>query len=98
MAIDYAAQSALGKDPVFMGRVQVSCINLATAIQLEAASTPAHTSRMRWAAATSAEPYSMAVKVSNAVVTDPAVVEAGAEIVDAALQAAVQVTIESKFI
>lgn len=98
MPIDYSQRNALGKDPVFQGRVQIACLQFAGYIQLEPAATAAHTSRMKWATMTNAEPYPMAVKVANVVVTDPAVIEAGTDITDAALQSSVETTVQAKFI
>ena len=88
--MNYEESSALMKDPVFQSRVKVACINFANYIYLEPASTPGHSSRMRWAGQTMVSPDGAAGTVTPTVVMDPGVQEAGAAVTDEALQLAVE--------
>jgi len=90
MALTYEESSALMQDKVFQSRVKVACINFANYIYLEPASTPGHSSRMRWAGQTMVAPDSSTGTVTPTVVMDPAVQEAGSTIDDAGLQSAVE--------
>jgi hypothetical protein len=98
MAIDYAQQAALAQDQTFRGRVQVACVKYSDSIMLEPQNTPAHTSRAKWAAEVVNNPLGMATKVQQMVITDPAVIQDGAQITDTALQGAVETAVQAKFI
>ena len=89
----YDESAALMLDPDFIGRVKVACLRYATYIFDEAATTPAHNSRMRWAQGTMVAPESVAISTTPPTVMDTAVQEAGPAITDAALQSAVENTV-----
>lgn len=89
----YDESAALMRDADFIGRVKVSCLKFATYIFDEPATTPAHNSRIRWAQNTMVQPESVAVNVTPPTVMDTAVQDAGAAITDAALQSAVENTV-----
>jgi hypothetical protein len=94
MAMTYEESSALMKDAVFIGRVKVACLKYADYIILEAPTTPAHSTRIKWAQSTMSAPDSSASMVTPTVVMDPAVQAAGgAAIDDTALQSSVENTI-----
>jgi hypothetical protein len=78
------------QDLAFRGRVKVSCLKFADYILLEAATTPAHNARVRWATSTFQMPEQAAIQVQPPTVMDPAVQAAGAAITDAGLQSAVE--------
>jgi hypothetical protein len=78
------------RDPDFQGRVKVACLKYADSIMIEAANTPGHTSRLRWAQQTFQSPDQVAQQLQPPTVMDPAVQTAGAAITDAPLQAAVE--------
>jgi hypothetical protein len=92
-ALDYAGSAALMNDLEFRGRIKVACLKYADFIMLEAASVPAHATRIRWAQNTFLSPDGAAGTVTPAVVMDPAVQAAGATIADPALQSAVENTV-----
>jgi hypothetical protein len=93
MALTYEDSALLMKDEVFRGRITVACLKYADYIVGEAASTPAHTTRTKWAQSTMSAPETAAMVVQPTVVMDPAVQQDGAAITDAALQSAVENTI-----
>jgi hypothetical protein len=94
MAMTYEESSALMKDVVFIGRIKVACLKYADYIVLEAPTTPAHSTRIKWAQNTMTAPDVSANLITPTVVMDPAVQDAGgAAIVDTALQSAVENTI-----
>lgn len=94
MALTYQETSDLMKDEVFRGRVGVACVNFARYITDEAANTPAHSTRVRWAQNTLVNPEVAVNQVIPTVVTDSAVQDAGgAAITDAALQSAVETAV-----
>lgn len=99
MPLTYEQSAQLMQNGVFMGRVKVSCLKFADYIVGEAASTPAHSTRIRWAQNTFVNPDSSAQQVTPPVVMDAAVQAAGIDtdgdstIDDAALQSAVESTI-----
>ena len=86
--------AALAQDLVFRGRVKMSCIKYADFIQIEAVTTPAHNTRFKWAQNTKTQPDLVAMQVHPIVVMDAAVQAAGAQISDAAWQAAVETTVD----
>ena len=90
MPLDYAGSAALMKDQAFIDRVKVACLKFADYIMGEAQSTPAHSTRMRWAQRAFEAPDATAVQVTPPTVMDSAVQGAGGEITDAALQSAVE--------
>ena len=89
----YEESAALMTDLVFRGRVKVACLKFATYIFDEAPTTPAHSSRMKWAQSTLASPDMIAIQTQPAVVMDGQVQADGAEITDAALQTSVEATV-----
>jgi hypothetical protein len=94
MAMTYQETADLMKDAIFRGRVGVGCVNYARYITDEAATTPAHSTRYRWAQQTMINPDGAVTQVIPTVVTDSAVQDAGgAEITDAALQSAVETAV-----
>lgn len=94
MALSYDQSAALMGDTAFRGRVKVSCMKYADYILLEAASTPAHNTRYKWAQATMINPDGSAATVTPTVVMDPAVQASsagdGTDINDADLQSATE--------
>lgn len=86
----YEEAAALMNDQAFRSRVKVACLKYADFITLEAASVPAHTTRLKWAQATMLNPDAAAATVTPMVVMDPAVQQDGAAITDAALQSATE--------
>ena len=94
MAMTYEQTADLMKDAVFRGRVSVACVNFARYITDEASSTPAHSTRIRWAQQTLQAPETAVNQVIPTVVTDSAVQDAGgATITDQALQSAVETAV-----
>lgn len=91
--LSYADSAALMKDPLFIDRVKVACLKFATYISGEAASVPGHSSRIRWSQQTMSNPDAVAQSVTPPTVMDAAVQAVGAEIDDAALQTAVENTV-----
>src|SRR5215471_1905826 len=75
MALDYLETAQLMTDPEFMQRTQISCLHYATYISGEAASAPAHNTRMRWAQATFNSPASAVTQVMPMLVMDAKVQE-----------------------
>ena len=94
MAITYDQSAALMKDVTFIGRVKVACLKFAAFILDEAASTPAHNTRFRWAQNAIVDSDAVAQKVTPNVVMDPAVQTNGAAITDANLQTATETAIQ----
>jgi hypothetical protein len=90
MALTYEQSSELMNDPVFRGRVKVACLKFADYIFGEAATTPAHSTRIKWAQHTMLMPDASAATVAPEVVMDPAVQQDGAAITDAGLQSATE--------
>lgn len=93
MALSYEQSAELMKDPVFQGRVKVACITYARYITDEASSTPAHSTRIRWAQQTLVVPDSAVAQVTPTVVMDGVVQGAGAAVTDEALQGAVETAV-----
>lgn len=94
----YTESAALMTDMAFRGRVKVGCLTYATSIMNEATATPAHNTRLRWAASCMQNPDNTAMQIQGPVVMDPAVQEAGAMVTDQALQRAVEVTIDKMMV
>ena len=89
----YEESSALMGDAAFRGRIKVAVIKFADYILAEDNTTPAHNTRVKWAQAAYQNPDMVAAQIQSAVVMDTAVQAAGAEIDDAALQGAVETTV-----
>ena len=82
--------AALMSDFDFRGRVKVACVKYADSILNEAATVPAHNTRVRWANGCWQNPDGTAQQIQPPTVMDPAVQTDGADITDAALQGAVE--------
>ena len=93
----YEESAALMNDSGFRGRVKVSCLKFADSILIEATTTPAHNTRLRWAQSVIQSPDMVAAQVTAPVIMDPAVQAAGEAIEDAALQSAVEATVNKSF-
>jgi hypothetical protein len=93
MALDYAASDALMKDMAFQGRIKCACLIYANYILGEAATVPAHNTRVRWAQNTTNAPDVAAAHITPTVVMDPQVQADGADITDAALQGSVEASV-----
>lgn len=96
MALTYEQSSELMNNAVFRGRIKVACLKYADYIWGEAANTPGHSTRIKWAQQTFQMPDSSAQQVTPAVVMDPAVQQAeistdgDSTIDDAGLQSATE--------
>ena len=90
MALNYDQSAALMTDFAFRGRVKVACLKFADYIANEAATTPAHNTRYRWAQGCMMNPDNTATQVQPPTVMDGAVQTAGSTITDDALQSAVE--------
>lgn len=96
MALTYEQSAALMEDATFRGRVKVGCITYARYITDEAPTTPAHSTRTKWAQRTLVAPEATVNEVTPTVVLDIAVQDAGIDadgnalITDEALQGAVE--------
>lgn len=86
----YEESATLMNDTAFRSRVKVGCLKYADYISLEAATVPAHSTRIRWAQQTMVNSDAAAATVTPTVVMDGAVQQDGAAITDAALQSAVE--------
>lgn len=73
MALTYKESADLMRNVIFVGRVKVACITYARYIMDEGASTPAHSTRIRWAQQTLISPDGSAGTVTPTVVMDAAV-------------------------
>lgn len=94
MAMTYEETFELTKDAAFRGRVSTALVHYANFITDEAASTPAHSTRIKWAQQTLVGPEASVIRVIATVCNDAAVQEApGAAITDAALQTAVETSV-----
>jgi len=90
MPLTYEESNALMTDFVFKGRVKVACLKYANSIFIEADSTPAHNTRVRWATSAFQNPDGTAQQIQPPTVMDPAVQELGSAITDENLQPAVE--------
>lgn len=97
MALTYEEQNALTRDDAFVGRVKISGLHYMQYILNEAPSVEGHSARYRWAQKFAIQPEIEARSLTPIVVMDPAVQQAGAAITDAALQTAVEGTINKFF-
>ena len=86
----YSESNDLMSDQVFRGRIKVAALKYADSIFIEVASTPAHSSRLRWASNCFQQPDSISQQLQPPTVMDPAVQTSGSDITDPALQAAVE--------
>jgi hypothetical protein len=94
MAMTYEETNALAHDGTFRGRVAVACVHFANYITGELPSTPAHSTRIKWAQQTMLTPEIAVNQCIATVVNDTAVQAAGgAAITDDALQEAVETSI-----
>lgn len=93
MALDYASSAELMQDVAFIDRVKVACLKYADFILNEQPNTPAHSTRIRWAQDTTANPQHAAQTLTPPVVMDSQVQTDGAAITDAKLQISVETTI-----
>lgn len=93
MALDYTASAELMKDGTFIDRVKVACLKYADFILNEQPSTPAHSTRIRWAQTTTESPDHAAQSLTPPIVMDAQVQQDGAAISDTALQTSVETTI-----
>jgi len=82
-------------DMPFQGRVKVAVLKFASSIMVEASTVPAHNTRERWAVNTMQNPGMVAAQVTPGVVMDPAVQQDGADVTDAALQAATEAVVNN---
>lgn len=91
--LDYTQSYALMNDSDFRGRVQVGCLAYAQTILLQPPTAPAHNTLLRWAQSVFAGPSVVAMQITPAVVLNPNVQQAGSDISDDDLQAAIQATV-----
>jgi len=91
--IDYADTAALMTDGAFHGRTKIACLHFADYIRGEAATVPAHATRLRWAEQTFVTPDNSVQQIMSTLVMDPAVQADGAAITDAALQSSVEASV-----
>jgi hypothetical protein len=89
----YEESAALMTDVAFRGRIKVACLQYSTYIMGEPANVTAHSTRIKWAQQTANSPDQTAASVQPMVVMDANVQTAGAAITDAALQTAVEATV-----
>jgi len=89
----YEESAALMTDFAFRGRVKVACLKYADSIVGEPTNTPAHNTRLRWAANTMQQPDQTAMQVQPPTVMDAAVHTDGADITDVAFQGSVETTV-----
>jgi hypothetical protein len=90
MALTYEQSADLMNDQTFRGRIKVACLKYADYISGEAAATPAHVTRQKWAQQTFAMPDAAAGQITPTVVMDAAVQQDGAAVTDAVLQSATE--------
>jgi len=93
MALTYEESNALMADTVFRGRIKVACLGYAHYIMDEQPNVVAHNTRFRWAQNTYQQPDTVAQQMQPAVVMEPAVQNAGANIDDVSLQTAVETVV-----
>lgn len=89
----YEESAALMTDIGFRGRVKVAVLKFADAIVIEPGTVAAHNARVRWATQAFAQPDIVAGQVQPPTVMDAAVQASGENIADAALQSAVEATV-----
>lgn len=89
----YEESAALMTDLDFRGRVKVAALKYADSIMGEPTDTPAHNTRLRWAAQCEQQPDMTAMQLQPPTVMDAAVQLAGAGIADAALQGSVEAVV-----
>ena len=91
--LTYEETNSLTKDAVFRGRTAVACTHYAVFITDEPASTPAHSTRYKWAQNTLGNVDFAVNMVITTVCNDAAVQADGAAITDAALQGSVETAV-----
>jgi hypothetical protein len=89
----YEESDALMKDADFRGRIKVAGLKYADSILNEAITVPAHNTRLKWAQSCMTQPEMTAINLQPPVCMDSAVQLAGSAITDAALQGAVETTV-----
>lgn len=92
-----AESAALMDDPVFQGRVKVDALRYADTLTIQAVPASSHTRLLVYAAETFQSPNAMAQRLVPLVVMDSAVQADGADISDAALQGAVEATVNKLY-
>jgi hypothetical protein len=90
MALSYEQSAALMTDATFRSRIKVAVITYARYITDEASTTPAHSTRVRWAQQTLTSPDMSVEQVTPTTVMDAAVQQDGSAITDPGLQSAVE--------
>lgn len=93
--LDYEQSFALMSDTDFKGRVQVACLAYAQYILLEPTGTVGHNARVRWAQSVYQSPLMVATQVTPPTVMNPNVQQAGSEVTDQNLSAAVQAVVDA---
>jgi len=83
------------QDGAFRGRIKVSILKYAAYILGEAATTPAHNTRVKWSQGVFAQPDQEAGRIQPPVVMDEKVQTSGSAITDADLQLAVESTVNT---
>lgn len=81
------------RDPIFIGRVKVSCLKYADSVLAQSGTHPGGNAAQRWALQTFQQPDQAALMVVGATVIDGAVQSAGKDVTDNDLQRAVEVQI-----
>ena len=91
--LTYSESADLMQNADFRNRVMVACLKFADYIVAEPPDSPAHNTRLRWASQCMANPQMTAVQVQPITVMQDSVQEQGAEISDADLQIAVEISV-----
>ena len=89
----YTESNALMNDMEFRGRIKVAALKYADSIMNEGNAVAAHNSRMKWAQTCITQPDMMAANLQPPVCMDAAIQTDGADVTDAALQGAVETTV-----
>jgi hypothetical protein len=90
MALSYEQSATLMQDATFRNRVKIACLKYADYIIGEAANTPGHSTRVKWAQQTMLSPESAVNNITPTCVMDAAVQEQGGAIDDPGLQSATE--------
>lgn len=91
--LSYTDSDALTNDTSFQGRIKIACLHFSQYIVNEDPSTPAHTTRERWARATYENPLMAAQRVTPGVVMEPHVQAGGKNVTDDDLQTDVETVV-----
>jgi len=89
----YLESAALMNDFTFRGRIKVALLKYADSILIEPASTPGHSSRIRWAQGAFQQPEQAAQQIHPPTVMDVQVQADGVDIADGPLQTSVETVI-----